>query len=415
MVHSTTTLTKLISAAFSVVKTAMAVKDSVTTKSLIEATAMLRVEPLTVVSRDALTVDYLQDVMQTLFSLFTGYYMMGLAVVGNIHDSRVVKTLGRLNPNADANALILSAETFTPPYLNGLTVKTEAYEFRLPTSKNQHANEDIFTILQNNISLENKPASVDPDATLTKSSVIGNSAELKGDGYKFVNDPANLAIGKFIDVKMSFKTKNEYHNKSTDVKSENIVDLTSTIPINIRLIPAIVSNPQMESILALKSKDVSLTERFHSWWGGEISFSDLAFATDLIDEYRKNLIDDETGIMEEIARRTTKAKTLGIGYGGSLVSASSLFVITESVVKGIEYKLGGKFKTKSIRDKVFDGTSAMIIAVIDREWDTITFYYRGIDRGTECTIKDIKKASKSSDNDIMSIFKALTSSNAPSF
>ena len=77
MIQSTTTLTKLISAAFSVVKTAMAVKDSVTTKSLIEATAMLRVEPLTVVSRDALTVDYLQDVMQTLFSLFTGYYMMG--------------------------------------------------------------------------------------------------------------------------------------------------------------------------------------------------------------------------------------------------------------------------------------------------------------------------------------------------
>lgn len=395
MVQALTTLQKLISSIYSI-KQLFNVFDPVRTKSLIETTSVLRVEPLTVISRDALTVDYLQDVMQTLFSLFTGYYMLGLSVVGNIHDSRVVKTLGRLNPNVDSNSLFLSTENFKTPYLNGLSTCVEAYTHRLPTSKNKYAIEDTLTILQN------KSISQEADT-------IDKNASTKGGDFKYINDPANLAVGKFIDVKLTFKTE---VNNGND---KDLVDISSSIPINIRLIPAIVNNKQMDAILSLKSTDVSLTERFHSWWGGEISFSDLMFASDLIDEYRKNLIDDETGIMEEIATRVTKAKAVGFVNGTSLVSASSIFVITDSVVKSIEYKMGGKFKNKSVRDKVFEGTYAMIIAVIDREWDTITFYYRGIDRGTECTVKDIKKISKTSDNDIMSIFKALTSSNAPSF
>ena len=395
MVQALTTLEKLISSIYSIEKL-FNMFGSVRTKSLIETTSMLRVEPLTVISRDALTVDYLQDVMQTLFSLFTGYYMLGLSVVGNIHDSRVVKTLGRLNPNVDSDTLFLSNENFKTPYLNGLSTCVEAYTHRLPTSKNKYAIEDTLTILQN------KAISQEADT-------IDKTTSLKGGDFKYINDPANLAVGKFIDVKLTFKTE---ISKGND---KDIVDISSSIPINIRLIPAIVNNKQMDAILSLKSTDVSLTERFHSWWGGEISFSDLMFASDLIDEYRKNLIDDETGIMEEIATRVTKAKAMGFVNGTSLVSASSMFVITDSVVKSIEYKMGGKFKNKSVRDKVFEGTYAMIIAVIDREWDTVTFYYRGIDRGTECTVKDIKKISKTSDNDIMSIFKALTSSNAPSF
>lgn len=395
MVQALTTLEKLISSIYSIEKL-FNMFGSVRTKSLIETTSMLRVEPLTVISRDALTVDYLQDVMQTLFSLFTGYYMLGLSVVGNIHDSRVVKTLGRLNPNVDSDTLFLSNENFKTPYLNGLSTCVEAYTHRLPTSKNKYAIEDTLTILQN------KAISQEADT-------IDKTTSLKGGDFKYINDPANLAVGKFIDVKLTFKTE---ISKGND---KDIVDISSSIPINIRLIPAIVNNKQMDAILSLKSTDVSLTERFHSWWGGEISFSDLMFASDLIDEYRKNLIEDETGIMEEIATRVTKAKAMGFVNGTSLVSASSIFVITDSVVKSIEYKMGGKFKNKSVRDKVFEGTYAMIIAVIDREWDTVTFYYRGIDRGTECTVKDIKKISKTSDNDIMSIFKALTSSNAPSF
>lgn len=395
MVQALTTLEKLISSIYSIEKL-FNMFGSVRTKSLIETTSMLRVEPLTVISRDALTVDYLQDVMQTLFSLFTGYYMLGLSVVGNIHDSRVVKTLGRLNPNVDSDTLFLSTENFKTPYLNGLSTCVEAYTHRLPTSKNKYAIEDTLTILQN------KAISQEADT-------IDKTTSLKGGDFKYINDPANLAVGKFIDVKLTFKTE------ISKGKDKDIVDISSSIPINIRLIPAIVNNKQMDAILSLKSTDVSLTERFHSWWGGEISFSDLMFASDLIDEYRKNLIEDETGIMEEIATRVTKAKAMGFVNGTSLVSASSIFVITDSVVKSIEYKMGGKFKNKSVRDKVFEGTYAMIIAVIDREWDTITFYYRGIDRGTECTVKDIKKISKTSDNDIMSIFKALTSSNAPSF
>ena len=45
----------------------------------------------------------------------------------------------------------------------------------------------------------------------------------------------------------------------------------------------------------------------------------------------------------------------------------------------------------------------------------MTFYYRGIDRGTQIPLKELKVGSKDKNNDIMDIFKALTQGNAPSF
>ena len=136
----------------------------------------------------------------------------------------------------------------------------------------------------------------------------------------------------------------------------------------------------MINILASKTEDASLTERYHAWRAGRISFiRDFIFAQDLIDESKRAMIGDETGTIQEIIRRVNNSKRYGLlTQNPSLVSASNIFVFTEATARDLEMKLGGPLKNAKIREKAFNNTYAMIITVIDREREIVTFYIRGI-------------------------------------
>jgi len=57
----------------------------------------------------------------------------------------------------------------------------------------------------------------------------------------------------------------------------------------------------------------------------------------------------------------------------------------------------------------------MIIAVVDRDWERVSFYIRGIDAGVNVSIKDLKQPSKDKGPDILDILKSLQAGQAPSF
>jgi hypothetical protein len=57
----------------------------------------------------------------------------------------------------------------------------------------------------------------------------------------------------------------------------------------------------------------------------------------------------------------------------------------------------------------------MIIAVVDREWERVTFYTRGISSHTELSIDEIKAANKGKGPDISDIMKSYNMSASPSF
>jgi hypothetical protein len=343
------------------------------TKSLADVTRLARVEPITVVSKDLITVEYLPDILSTLLNIFAAYYLQAAALSARVDKTEIIKTLDRLNPDRDSSGFLYITESIKDVG----TLVLENYKYKLPVALEA---EDI-----------NGDEHPDYDSVSSSSRNLIPLTEV-----------SNLAVGKIIEV--TFETGEK--------------DKTAfTLPMSIRLVPAILSNSSVNKILTLKVEDNSVVERYHSWRAGRIKFiQDLIFCQDLIDEHKKALMNDEAGTYSEIISRVNSAKKYGVITGNpSLVSASNLFVISEEVAAEVEASLGGKLSNPNIRKKAFENTYAMIIVVVDREWQRITIYTRGISSSANYSIKDIKLASKGKGVDIADILKSFTAGSPPTF
>jgi hypothetical protein len=182
---------------------------------------------------------------------------------------------------------------------------------------------------------------------------------------------------------------------------------------------SIVTMPSTPAVALLTTnrQDVSYTERYYAWRAGRISFvNDLLLSKDLIRERRKALIEDETGIYKSIINRVNKNRMAGFVSGNpSLNMASDLVVISEVEAAEVESKLNGKLSNSRTRDKMFDGCYAMIVAVINRDWQRVTFYTRGIATSTDLSVKELKSTNKGNGPDLADILKAYSMQQTPNF
>lgn len=170
-------------------------------------------------------------------------------------------------------------------------------------------------------------------------------------------------------------------------------------------------------MLTIKKEDNTLNERYHAWRAGRIGLiKDLILCQDLIDTHRKALMNDDAGVYSQIINRANNAKKFGLlTQNPSLVSASSIFVFSEVIAANIERTLGGKLSNPRIRQKAFENTYAMLLVVIDREWERVIIYHRGIATATEVSIKDIKSMTNSKGPDVTDILRSYIAGNSPSF
>lgn len=375
-------------------------------KSLSDVGKLTRVEPLTVVSKDCLTLEYLPDIMNTTLNVFSAYYLQAVSIYGQIDSVRIMKILDRLNPDRERmpDYLIDAAEEQAAK--NGTntwgfesirdmpTLVADNYKYRLPKASTIATEGTLLTT---------------PD----QQNPINVSGSVDGNTNKTLNEMSNLAVGKVLDVRIRVGKAGDKIPSTKEISGSDCV----TIPVTVRLTPALLTNHSILNILTLKSQDTSLVERFHAWRSGRISFiQDMIFCQDLIDAHKRALMEDQEGVYSEIIRRTNNAKVGGlVSKNPSLVSASNLFIISEDVAKQVEQKLGGKLSNANIRNMAFDNTYAMLIIVVDREWERVTIYTRGVSMGSSFSVKEIKAASKGKGPDVMDILKAMNMGGQISF
>lgn len=350
--------------------------------SLTDITKSARVEPIVIVGQDCINLEYMNDVMNSVHSIFTGYYLQAIALTTNISSVRVGKLLDRLNPKNDYNPTkdFFSFET----YLEASGRKaasvhpewklcSESYKYRLPVLND---NKEAIAV-ENSVILDHK-----------------GSADLN----ETISDNANLSIGKIVEV--TIRENNQ----------------SATLPISIRLLVSQVSEKAMITMLTLRSMETTFSERFHAWKAGRISFiKDLILCQDMIDAHRKALIKDKDGVLSEIIRRSNNSKmSFLFTKQTNLATASNIYVISEQTQAELENKLGGKLSNARIREQLFEAGYMMILVVIDRSWERVTFYHRGIALPTTLGIKDIKNSNKGSGPDIGDILKAYQMGSSPS-
>lgn len=413
--------------------------------SLIGYTHAARVEPLCVVGLDMMNYESMPEILQSLLSLFSGYYLQGIALNNQVNGVHVARELDKLNPNRKGSLIGAgqSGYSLIPDDIKQKVASafeswrnnSFAYKHRLPTTDNPRAiafeNEQICIGLESGLShddyLTNKNAREQElhdlkiketqgklsDAEknrkdeLAKSSAAMNKqsdAVINNDSLKNIREISDLSVGKLLNVTIG---------GGTDKDGKEIRG--ATIPVSIRLMVNALTDSVMVSLLSNSGVDNSMKERYHAWRSGRIEFiRDLIFCQDLIDENKKAMINDKTGIHSEIIRRVTNTKLAGLqNKDPSLNVASNLYVISEVTKAAVERKLGGHLKSPLVRNKIFESGYAMIIVVVDRQWDMVTFYYRGVAAATTMSLRDLKIANKGSGPDIGDILKAYQLGNSP--
>lgn len=442
-------------------------------KSLIDVSAPTRVEPVVLVDSRLQSQPYMGDVMQSLTSLFAAYYMMAVSLRVNVGRVDVVRLLEPLNPkraglgtSADlqrASAYLMSSmesyrfglpsPNLPVPGLESygleagdyqdqrmklderrLALDTRRFNAEQQRQREQRAGEQDKEF-QNRLRDQSRADAEARKQELEESrfadqrtradrrekqDALRQAAEderrqaeedqrdyersLPGAEFSNVDvlkDTANLSVGKMLEVSVTDNGQ------------------TARFPIQLRLIASLIAPRNLVHILGDLSKNMTIKERYHMWRAGQLEFvKDIVFCTDLIDNHRRTLAQDNTRTYRNILKTRNNNGLAAIFRGSpSLATASNMCVMSGDTVKELERDARGRLSDSRFRQRIFEGSYLMVLVVVDEKWESVTFYHRGIDLPTELNLRDIKGASKggSSTTDIMEIFKALNSQNAPSF
>lgn len=333
--------------------------------SLISYTQSARVEPILLLDERATYIPITQDVIHTMSSLFTAYYLQAVALDTTLSGVKVLKRLDKFNPDRNLSAA-------TSSWLSSSL--ESAYKHGLPFPGAQ-------------VGLEAYGISMEADDGFAARDVA-----------KIATDIQNMAVGQMIEVTI---TENGHSAK---------------IPITVRLRVTGMPSKSLVETLSLGGVDVSAGSRYRQWRAGEKRFwADIVLCTDRIDAHRQAAMKDNSGYYSTIAQRNNKAVLAELaGQGPSIGQASSIIVMTEQTKQEFERNVSGRLSDFRTRQRVFEHSYAMLIAVIDPEWNDVTIYHRGIEMPTELNEKDLKTAGGSKGPDVAEILKAYQLGSAPS-
>ena len=357
---------------FDVYKKAEAAGSHMKTSSLVNATSVARVEPIVIVDKDCLYLEYLPDILQSTQSIFVGYWLQALSLLTNVGDVNVGRVLDKLNPNRQVDRSAFLEEVIGSISKESFSYSTESYKYRLPG-----------TGLENDESQEDK-----------KPEALGQLADTK-----LISDLTNLSVGKMINV--TIKNNGQ----------------SAVIPISFRLMVNTLPSASCVQLLSSGSVDLSFKERWFKWRAGRISFiKDLVFCQDLIREQKRTLMSDKDGVYSEISRRAKNSKLASFfSKNPSLAEASNIIVVSEETAMQLRVKHSLNLASFKDRQRIFDQTYGMILVVIDRNYERINMYHYGIAAGTSVGLRDIKVANKSGGPDILEVLSAFKSGSAPMF
>lgn len=343
---------------------------SATSESLPEYTQDTRVSPVVILENNLRHLPYTTDVFNTLVSIFSGYYLQAVAISTSVGNIDVAKLLNKLNTDRSPTRSAASSI--------GHFLSMESYEVGLPTAD---------TVVSTEARRRNKRDDFE------------SSSRTDSGAHAKLYDATNLAVGKMLKVTI----KENGHEADIDV--------------NVRLNVKTAGGDALQQLLAGKGKDNSARMRYIEWDALELEFwRDIIWCQDLIDADKAGMLADKEGIVESLANKRTKNRIAGIFSGEpSVNNASAMLVISKNTARQIENDLGGSLDKFRNRERMFENTLTMIVAVIDTEWEHITLYTRGIEDSTKLAVKELKSVNRGTGPDVSEILKAYQMGNSPQF
>lgn len=355
--------------------------------NLMAYTAPCRVEPIMIVDPTVLNIEFLQDTCIALQALYAGTYLQAASLSINIGSVRTLQLLDKLSPSrspADSMGYLAQSIASNESHVRFST----AHSYPLQVSCNGDFGYKMPTY--------NQVSALEADENIRQNQV---SMTVGRDAIKQATETTNMAVGSLVELR---------------IEQEGV---SHSVQVNIRLMPTVVPLHTIKSIAKLGAKDVSVKERWHDVRSGRVALiADTVFCNDLIREHRSAMINDSTGTYMAIVERRNKNRLAGLLSGNpSVANASSILLVSRSTLTAIEQDISGKFSSYKVRQRFFENTFFMIVAVLDPMEDEVTFYYNTIPTPTTVSARGLKAARKNTGPDVSEILKAYQLGNNPTF
>ncbi len=370
--------------------------------SLADITKIARVEPITLISSNLTGVKDLYTILHGVLNIYSGYHLQAVNILSTqMVDSRILRILDKTNPDRDLKTFLtagqLGAESLNLDSLKGdsrsvRTVSLKNCQFRLPMLQSDMRPMSLE-------SMDHQSIYGDGD-DVTEDSAL-NAAMLRIDSF----DKLGITVGKVIEV--SF-----YPNMDNDKEGHRV-----RVPVVVKLDTMIMPSEALNRIITANADDMKFGPRFMDALHGRISFiKDFILCQDLIKSQKKALIKDPTNYYSSLLKRVNNSKVYSALSGNiSMAGISSIYVISEEDEGEIRKKIGGNLTNEKTRRIVFDNTSAMMIVVIDKEWERVSIYVRDISGFSQASFDSFRSSTDKSSTMIADMLKSFTMNTAPSF
>lgn len=235
----------------------------------------------------------------------------------------------------------------------------------------------------------------------------------------FDNKEQKLFSGRVIEVDLKFPSPIE------DPDKPETRDYTAKVALYIQLIPYLITDEVAKQVIGLNvGHDLGM--RYKKMKAGEISFFwDFMFERDLINDKKKALKEDRTGLLHEILLKQTNnlSKAL-LSLAGILPKnhnlANSILIIDSNTFKSACNKANSDFSNKNVRTKFFKESFLMLLVIVDTTFNSVTIYFNGLDTKGTYSFKMIQANSGSGSSgsdkyDLKDIMTALSHGMTPKF
>lgn len=187
--------------------------------------------------------------------------------------------------------------------------------------------------------------------------------------------------------------------------------------IPITIVGTIKVVPVEEIIVAISNYDYkkSFTYRYREWRSGGISLADLVFASDLIQEYKKNKLSKDSKLMGDIE---TKKRASGIrqtvtGTIGAEVSYN-MIQVTDYELEMIEKAYNKKLDSYNNRNAFLKVLNAHNLSVVDDDAERVQVYISDIQGAMDVGFNKLMKR-EDKDINMLELFRAMSNNTAPRF
>ena len=187
--------------------------------------------------------------------------------------------------------------------------------------------------------------------------------------------------------------------------------------IPITIVGTVKVVPVEEIIVAVSNYDYkkSFTYRYREWRSGGISLADLVFASDLIQEYKKNKLSKDSKLMSdiELKKRASGIRQTVTGTIGAEVSYN-MIQVTDYELEMIEKAYNKKLDSYNNRNAFLKVLNAHNLSVVDDDAERVQIFISDIQGSMDVGFNKLMKR-EDKDINMLELFRAMSNNTAPRF